>query len=241
MGDNGLFGTPEVTRSMRSQTKRDDAGAPSRKRAVRPSAAERANSARPFRFAPTVSLPALLDPEGGGDIQFRQLLYDISIAAAHLESARAYLATHMGLTSPQYNMVMIIAQYEGPTGISVSDVAAHLHVTNTFVTTEIKKLTRLGLVAKEPNPADARSVLLRLTPEGEARVRALEPELLFVNDQLFRRLSKTDFQNLSRIVASIIDDFSRTVALLGALGRSAPAARNERDSAAAVRRFDRVR
>jgi DNA-binding MarR family transcriptional regulator len=228
MGDNGPIASPQVSCSMRSQAKRDNDDATPRKRAARPPAAKRAGSHRTFRFAPTVSIPALLDGADGGDTQFRQLLYDIAIAAAHLESARSYLATKMGLTPPQYNMVMIIAQFEGPTGISVSDVAAHLHVNNTFVTTEIKKLARMGLVAKEPNPADARSVLLRLTPQGEERVRALEPELLFVNDRLFGGMSKADFQSLSRIVASIIDDFSRTVAVLGALGRSSPATRTDR-------------
>jgi DNA-binding MarR family transcriptional regulator len=165
-----------------------------------------------------VSNPNLLDVQGGGDKDFRQLLYDVSIAAAHLESARAHLATRMGVTSPQYNMVMIIAQYESADGMSVSEVAAHLHVSNTFVTAEIKKLIGIGLVDKVPNPADARGVLLRLTPEGEVRVRTLEPELLFVNDHLFQKLSRTDFQHLSHVVSSLIDDFARTIALLGALG-----------------------
>jgi DNA-binding MarR family transcriptional regulator len=181
----------------------------------RASRAERSPTA--FTFGPTVSIPAVLDGAVGTDRAFRRLLYDISVAAAHIESAREYLAGRLGVTSPQYNMLMVIARNERPTGISVSDVASHLHVSNTFVTTEIKKLVRSGLVAKEPNPADARSVLLRLTPQGVARVKALEPDLLFVNDRLFEHISKQDFGHLSRIVSGLIGDFARTVAILKAM------------------------
>ncbi|MDP9994014.1 DNA-binding MarR family transcriptional regulator [Variovorax boronicumulans] len=178
----------------------------------------KAKRGRPFEMAATVSNPDLRDAEGG-DRQFRQLLYDISIAASKLEAARAHLAGNLGVTSPQYNMVMIIAQYEEPIGLSVSEVAARLHVSNTFVTAEIKKLIALDLVDKMPDPADGRRVLLRLTPQGEERVRALEPELLFVNDHLFQRLGRVDFEHLSRIVASLLDDFARTIGLLEVLGR----------------------
>ena len=111
--------------------------APDTGRASRPEKASvKRGSSQLFALAPTVSAPALLDATGGGDRDFRQLLYDISIAAAHLESARSYLAGHMDVTPPQYNMVMIIAQYEGQSGISVSEIASHLHVSNTFVTSE---------------------------------------------------------------------------------------------------------
>ncbi|MNK74036.1 Organic hydroperoxide resistance transcriptional regulator [compost metagenome] len=169
---------------------------------------------------PTVSSPAVLDSAAGGDRSFRQLLYDISIAASHLESARAYLASHLGVTSPQYNMIMVIAQYEGSTGISVNEIADHLHVSNTFVTTEVKKLERQGMVVKVPNPADARSVLVHLSEEGEQQVQALQPELLFVNDHLFESISPADFKALSRIVASLLGDFSRTVAMLQVVSHS---------------------
>jgi DNA-binding MarR family transcriptional regulator len=225
---------------MTSPLRQKNANADRAKRAGSASASRRSGTARPFRLAPTVSIPDLLDSDGS-DLSFRQLLYDIAIGASHLESARSYLAARMNVTSPQYNMIMIIAQYEGQTGISVSEVASHLHVTNTFVTAEVKKLMRMGLVDKSPNPSDARSVLLHLTPEGEARVRTLEPELLFVNNHLFRDLSKTDFRHLSRIVASLIDDFARTIALLGTLKGAAVGPRAGRDSAKTLNALERLR
>jgi DNA-binding MarR family transcriptional regulator len=178
-------------------------------------------SKREFVLMPTVSLPAVLERPGGSDRTFRQLLYDISTAASHLESARVYLAGRLGVTSPQYNMIIVIAQYGGDRGISVNEIADHLHVSGTFVTVELKKLERQGLLVKLPHPSDARSVLVRLSEEGERQVTGLEPEFLFVNDHLFENLSRADFQALSRIIASLIEDFARTVAMLQVVAKTA--------------------
>jgi DNA-binding MarR family transcriptional regulator len=126
---------------------------------------------RIFTMPLTVSKSELLDENGTSDRRFRQFLYDFSVLAAHLEFARAYLASQIDLTSPQYNIVMIIAQYQRAAGISVSDVAQHLHVSTAFITSEVGKLEQMGLVEKRQNPNDGRGVLLRLTALGESRGR----------------------------------------------------------------------
>src|SRR5579884_590239 len=77
------------------------------------------DSERIFTFPATVSKPELLDSDRSSDRGFRQFLYDFSVLGAHLEFARAYLASQMDLSSPQYNIVMIIAQYQGSRGVSV--------------------------------------------------------------------------------------------------------------------------
>jgi DNA-binding MarR family transcriptional regulator len=176
--------------------------------------ASSAEAPQTFQLAPTISLPALLDKGDKGDGTFRQMLYDIAVAAGHLQEARQFLAERLGVTSPQYNIVMVIARAADSKsdGISVSDVAAHLNVSGAFVTTEVKK---------RPNPEDARGVLLALSHEGIERVRALEPDLLMVNNRLFSTLSREDFHSLARIVGSLINIFGETVAVLKAIKPSA--------------------
>jgi DNA-binding MarR family transcriptional regulator len=178
-----------------------------------PQAASKANSGK-FELALSTSKPELLDDGGTADHRFRQFLYDFSVLAAQLEAARAYLATHVGVTSPQYNILMVIARKQGDNGVSVSDVARYLHVTGAFITAEVRKLENVGLVEKRPNPNDARSTLLRLSLEGEARIRDVEPERLFVNDNLFQHLSGEDFQHLSTTLSSLLDDFANTIQML---------------------------
>ncbi|MDP9994027.1 DNA-binding MarR family transcriptional regulator [Variovorax boronicumulans] len=167
-------------------------------------------------LGPSVSLPSLLDKGRQPDSTFRQLLYDISVVSTLLESAREYLAGRLGVTSPQYNIVMVVAR-SGGDGVSVSDVATRLNVTGAFVTNEVKKLVKGDLIVKKTNPDDGRGVLLSLTPSGYAKVRALEPDLLMVNNRLFGTLSKADFHDLARIMGSLIGVFGQTVAVLKAL------------------------
>lgn len=167
-----------------------------------------------FTFPATVSKRELLDSDGRSDRGFRQLLYDFSVLGAHLEFARAYLASQLDLSPPQYNIVMIIAQYQRAMGVRASEVAQHLHVTKAFITSEVQRLDERGLVTKYSNPNDGRSVLLRLTAAGENKVLRIGPKRLFVNDHLFRSLSGKDFRHMARIVASLIGDFSKTVNML---------------------------
>jgi DNA-binding MarR family transcriptional regulator len=187
-----------------------------------------ASAGRVFQLSPTVSKQELLDRDGTSDRGFRQFLYDLSSLASYLGSARGYLAAQLGVTSPQYNIVMIVAQYQGASGVSITDVAQRLHVSTAFITSEIIKLESAGLVAKKRNPDDGRSVLLRVTAACEKRLQQIAAERLFVNDQLFRGLSGEDFRHLAATVASLIDDFAHTVDILETTqrGRAARAAKN---------------
>ena len=145
------------------------------------------------------------------------MLYDIHVVANLLESAREYLAGRLGVSSSQYNIIMVVARQGGEKGLSVSDVATRLNVTGAFVTNEVKKLVKSGFIHKKSNPDDGRSVLLSLTPAGYAGVQAIEPDIVSVNDRLFSTLSKSDFQHLARITGSLVDVFGQTVAVLKAL------------------------
>ncbi len=155
-----------------------------------------------------------MDDDGVSDRRFRQLLYDFSTLGVHLETARAYFASQIGLSPPQYNCAMIIAQYEGSTGVSVSAVARHLHVSTAFVTTEAGKLERAGLVKKCQNPKDGRGILLRLTKIGTAKIREIDPQRLLINNSLFRSITASDFRQFAKIAASLIDDFAATVHMI---------------------------
>lgn len=167
-----------------------------------------------FRVPVSVTREALLDDNGHTDHKFRQMLYDFSVLGASLEIARAHLASSIGLTSPQYNITMVIANLQGAAGIRVSDVAMRLHVSTAFVTSEAGKLEQMGLVKKRPNPSDGRGVLLRLTAKGEATVRQVSPLRQRMNDRLFASMSEKSFRNLAGTLSQLLDDFSDTIRML---------------------------
>lgn len=176
-----------------------------------------ARARRAFSLPVTVSRRVLLDDNGASDARFRQLLYDLSTLAGHLEWARAFLAARINLSSPQYNIAMIVARFQGREGVSVSEVAQRLHVSTAFVTSEAGKLEAAGVIVKRQNPRDGRGILLRLSPLGETKVREVGPVRLLVNDHLFRGISGQDFRHLAKTLASLIDDFSGTIQMLKTL------------------------
>jgi DNA-binding MarR family transcriptional regulator len=173
-----------------------------------------AGKANRFKLPLSISKSDLLDEDGVSDLRFRQLLYDFSVLGSSLEVARAYLASLSGITSPQYNIAMIIAQYQGAAGVSVTSVAQHLHVTTAFITLEAGRLERSGWIEKRQNPSDGRGILLRLTQKGEANVQRIAPQRLIVNDHLFGKLSGKDFRHLAQTLAALIDDFAETIDML---------------------------
>ena len=172
------------------------------------------NNSLQSALPPTISIPELLDEDGASDRHFRQFLYDVSAMGAYLESAREYFASEVGISPPQYNCAMIIAQYQGSAGVSVSEVAKHMHVSTAFVTSEAGKLEQAGLIEKYRNPDDGRGILLRLTKPGKARLREIEPQRLLINNSLFRSMTAEDFRHLAKIMASLIDDFAATVNMI---------------------------
>lgn len=151
---------------------------------------------------PTVSEPALLS--GGTDARFRQMVYDLFTVSVRMEAVRDALACELGVSGPQYSILMAIARLAGSDGVPVRSVADQLHVTGAFVTVEAGKLVRLKLVEKSPNPKDGRSVLLRLSERCAERLERLAPKVRAVNDRFFGVLDRGDFETLARAAAALV-------------------------------------
>ena len=76
-----------------------------------------------------------------------------------------------GLNPTQAQALAILAGRA--TGLRAKEIAAHLGVSPPSVADTLAALERKGLVARTPDPADARAVRVRLTDEGERVGRAL--------------------------------------------------------------------
>ena len=167
-----------------------------------------------FKSPISVSRGELLDKSGLTDERFRQLIYDLSVAGNLLEMARRNLAGRLGVTSPQYNILMVIAQYQGLNGLQISKVAKHLHVTLSHVTNEVKKLELDSWLNVTPSPLDKRVRLVKINSSAESKIHALGKDQRETNDHLFRNITKTDFKKLSILIAAIVNDFSETIKVL---------------------------
>ncbi|WP_062307461.1 MarR family winged helix-turn-helix transcriptional regulator [Polynucleobacter sinensis] len=167
-----------------------------------------------FRSPISVSKKELLDKPGNTDKRFRQLIYDLSVAGSLLEVARQNLAKKLGVSPPQYNILMVIAQYQGANGLRFTEVADHLHVTVSHVTSEVKKLEKLKWLSVVTSHEDKRARLVKINQSAESKILSLGNDQRGINDHLFRNLSKSDFDKLSAIMAQTVEDFMKTIELL---------------------------
>lgn len=150
------------------------------------------------RLPLTITAPSMLSE--GTDTQFRELITLFVRLSENLIAIRKMLAKRLGVTGPQYGVLFAIAQLQGQDGVSVSKVAQHIDVTGAFVTTEVGKLVRRGLVSKAASERDRRAVLLTLTGAGYELIERFAPQLQAVNNEMFGSLSREEFNALLNIV-----------------------------------------
>lgn len=159
----------------------------------------------------TVSRPELLDADGG-DTTFRGMVYDLLTVGARMQEVRDRLAREMGVTGPQYAILMAIFHLQQDLdGPGVRAVARRLHVSGPFVTAQSRVLVKEGLVEKKPNPRDGRGVWLCLTGEGSRRIARTARTIQTANDEFFGSLDSVHFLVLSDIAARLEKSSGRAV------------------------------
>jgi DNA-binding MarR family transcriptional regulator len=156
-------------------------------------------SPKSFTSPATVTLPDML--AGGNDLAFRETLYLMVLAFGRLHSCREAFGRALSLTAPQFIVLIGTAHRQGKEGVTIRGLADHTQLAATHVTTEVGRLITKGLLTKQANTRDRRSVLVRLSPKGEAAIRAVNPLLRRVNDRLFQNVSRSEFDVVSRFLA----------------------------------------
>jgi MarR family transcriptional regulator, organic hydroperoxide resistance regulator len=167
-----------------------------------------------FVLPPTVTRETLL--ERGSDRRFRSLVNDLLTIATRMEVVREHLGRRMGISGPQYSVLVAIAHLQGDTGVSVGAVAQALHVSSAFIAVETGKLARLGLVLKQRNPHDRRGVLLSLALPGRLKIDRAGAEIRAVNDLFFGGLDSGAFRALCAAASTLVEGSRGAMQYLGA-------------------------
>ena len=171
-------------------------------RLARPRRRAKRDTAAAYVLPPTVSRAALL--EKGSDRPFRTLVNDLFTIASRMEIVRAHLGRRMGISGPQYSVLIAVAHLQAETGVGVGTLARTMHVSSAFIASETGKLARLGLLLKRPNPHDRRGVLLTLTPAGGLEIDRLSAEIRVINDLFFGPLDAKSFIALCAAAQALV-------------------------------------
>lgn len=85
----------------------------------------------------------------------------------------------------------------------ISDLAELDHCSQPTMTTQVRRLEDAGLVARTPDPDDARAVRIRITPEGRTMLAQVRADRAAVIDPRIERLSQQDRDILSDAVGAL--------------------------------------
>src|SRR6185312_1593022 len=100
---------------------------------------------------------------------------------------------------------------QGPTRIS--DLAALDHCSQPTMTMQVRRLEDAGFVTRTADPADARAVLIEITPAGSETLRRARADRAAVVDPHIAALDEQDRQTLAkgvRVLQRLLEDAAST-------------------------------
>ncbi|MEH2607875.1 MarR family winged helix-turn-helix transcriptional regulator [Bradyrhizobium sp. AZCC 1693] len=143
--------------------------------------------------------------ESGGKNQdvARQLAWEIAAINVHLQEIRYFWAKTLGISGPQWMILMALADLDQGNGVPVNVVSKMLHVDPSFVTTQSKMLEKKGFMRRKTSLDDARVVEMSLTDKTYKHIASLASEQEALNDFIFAEFSERELSELTGKLARL--------------------------------------
>jgi len=170
-------------------------------------------AAKPRSVRPPITARAEL-LVNGSDREFRHLVHNFfSFLALHTAIRDVYAAC-VGLSGPQYTILLCIQHLAADGPVNVGDVADELRLSGSFVTVETNKLEKAGLISKKRQRPDRRVVSLAVTARGNALLNSIAPIRRKVSNVQFSALDGEEFRVLAPVIKKLIPCGERALSLL---------------------------
>src|ERR1700722_6214080 len=135
----------------------------------------------------------------------RQFAWQIASISIHLDEIRQYWARALGISGPQWMILMALADLDQGDGVSVKVVAKMLHVDPSFVTTQSKLLEKKGFMRRKTSEEDARIVQMSLTDRTYKHIASLASQQETLNQFIFAEFSDRELMEFTGKLASLKD------------------------------------
>lgn len=127
----------------------------------------------------------------------------VSIRLAKLRSAAFATA---GLAAWEFDVLAALRRSEPPHELSPAQLIDQTMIGSAAMTNRLVNLAERGLIEREPNPRDGRSVIIRLTGAGVERADAAMLELVGREREALSVLTRDDISALSRLLRPLMDE-----------------------------------
>ncbi len=117
-----------------------------------------------------------------------------------LDRARRTAFRRSELESWEWDVLSALRRAGEPFQLSPKQLLAQTLVSSGTMTNRIDRLVQRGLVRREADPGDGRSILVSLTADGRTRVDAAITRLVDAEAILLRTLSRSDRERLALLL-----------------------------------------
>jgi DNA-binding MarR family transcriptional regulator len=148
------------------------------------------------------------DPDGNQDAA-RRFTWEIASINMHLEELCHFWATSLGITGPQWMILMALADLDKADGVPVNVVSKTLHVDPSFITTQSKLLEKKGLLRRKPSESDARVVQMSLTDKTCKHLAKIAARQEALNDFIFADFKGCELIEFNHKLAALKNRFEK--------------------------------
>lgn len=132
-----------------------------------------------------------------------QFIWNIVEIHSQLEDIHKGWAQILGITEPQWLILMAIDELDEGRGVSGIAVANKLRIHPAFVTNQTKKLEMMEFLDRVTSPEDARFLQISLTEKARAQIAKLSMKRQALNLTMFAGLDEEALDYLNKRLKSI--------------------------------------
>jgi MarR family transcriptional regulator, organic hydroperoxide resistance regulator len=139
----------------------------------------------------------------------RRFTWVIASINVHLEELRYFWGKALGISGPQWMILMALAEIDQDDGVPVNVVSKKLHVDSSFVTTQSKLLEKKGFIRRKSSTEDARIVQMSLTNKSAKHLANLAAQRESLNEFIFAEFDDRELGELTDKLTVLQDRFEK--------------------------------
>jgi len=139
----------------------------------------------------------------------RRFAWEIASINVHVQELRYFWAKTLGISGPQWMILMALADLDKGDGVPVKVVSKMLHVDSSFVTTQSKLLEKKGFMRRKTSENDARVVQMSLTDKSYKHIANLASQQEALHEFIFAEFSDRELTEFTGKLASLKNQFEK--------------------------------
>lgn len=137
------------------------------------------------------------------DRAVKDFIWNIVEIHSQLETIHKSWAEMLGMTEPQWLILMAVDELDQGRGVSGVAVANKLRIHPAFVTNQTKKLETMEFLTRTTSADDARFLQISLTQKARAEIAMLSNKRQALNSTMFGGLDEETLEYINKRLSSI--------------------------------------